>query len=152
MTLIEQRVSGKKNMISDFEKWVKDLEKQRKMNFPLLPVMGWAHRAGTTHREGIRVSGPWPKLATFLNFQDKLKILQLTWEKEDLLFQGSRVYIYPDFSAGVLDKHWQFKSVKKMLSELDIKCSLQYPALVRVIHKGTSTLYRTPTEGEAFLR
>uniref|UniRef100_A0A671UH91 L1 transposable element RRM domain-containing protein n=1 Tax=Sparus aurata TaxID=8175 RepID=A0A671UH91_SPAAU len=171
MTLIEQRFSGNEDMISDLEKRVKELEKQNnyltdkvedlenrsrssnlqflnvperaegrdmlgfiqqlipqllgKMNFSSPPVIERAHRTGTTHREGIR--------------------------KGDLSFQGSRVYIYPDFSAGVLEKRRQFDPVKKKLRELDIKYSLQYPALLRVIYDGTSTLYRTPTEVETFL-
>ena len=122
------------------------------MNFPSPPVIERAHRTGTTHREGLRVSTPRPILARLLNFQDKPKILRLAREKGDLSFQGSRVNIYPDFSAGELEKRRQFDPVKKKLHELDIKYSVQYPACLRVkIHEGTSTLYRTPTEVEAFL-
>ena len=122
-----------------------------KMNFPSPTVIERAHRTGTTHREGIRVSGPRPILEKLLNFQDKLKILRLAWENRNLSFKGLKVYIYPDFSDRVLDKRQLFDTVKKKLCELDIKYSLQRPTLLRVIHDGTSTLYRTPTAVDAVL-
>ena len=70
-------------------------------NFPTPPVIERCHR--TAVRDNLRAKGPRPILVKFHYFQDKLKISKLSREKkEPLQYKGTRVYIYPDFSAGLV--------------------------------------------------
>lgn len=52
-----------------------------------------------------------------------------------------RVHIYPDFSATLLEKRREFDPIKKPLRDMEIKYSLQYPAILRVDFQGTTTHY-----------
>lgn len=79
-----------------------------------------------------------------LHFQDKVKILRLAREKKELFYKGSRMHIYPDFSAGLIKKHQQFDVVKKKLRVADIKYSLLYPCTLRVISVSSPWLLYSP--------
>lgn len=67
------------------------------------------------------------------------------------MYNGVQVHIYPDFSAGLLQKCWQFDPIKKKLHDLDIKYSLLYPATLKAITEGKPSLFRCPEDAEAFL-
>lgn len=109
-------------------------------NFPFAPVIERAHRTptgppgGATARHGDRVR-PRPILIKLLNFQDKIKVLRLARDKE-LTFNGSRIFIYPDFSAELTRKRRSFDAVKRRLRELNIKYSLRYPSTLCVTVNG----------------
>lgn len=64
----------------------------------------------------------------FLNSQDKMKVLWLACGKGKLMFAGAQVFIYPDYSAALVQKRRLFDSIKRKLREKDIKCSLLYSA------------------------
>lgn len=122
-----------------------------KDNFPTPPNIERVHRSPTARRQDFG-AGPRPILVKFLNFQDKLKILRLAQVKKELTFNGVRVHIYPDFSAGLLQRRRQFDPIKKKLRDLDIKYSLLYPATLRVIIDGKPSLFASPDDADAFLR
>lgn len=120
-------------------------------NFTSLPVIERAHRSPTTRRQ-ITKTGPRPILVKFLLLQDKVKLLRLAQAKRELFFRGCTIHIYPDYSAGVLQKRREFNNIKKKLRELNIKYSLLYPATLKVIIDGKSRLFRCPEDVETFLR
>ncbi|CAM4570737.1 unnamed protein product [Leuciscus chuanchicus] len=72
---------------------------------------------------------------------DKLKILKLAKDKNELVYNGSRIYIYPDFSAALTAKRRQFDLVKKKLRDLDFKYSLIFPCTLKVIQDGKGAWY-----------
>lgn len=122
-------------------------------HFPTPPVIERAHRTPGEARRGDSRSGPRPILVKFLHFQDKLKILRFAREKNELVYKGSRVHIYPDFSAGVMEKRRLFNPIKKRLRDLGIKYALLYPATLRVEADDDITLlFRSPDEADAFIR
>lgn len=120
-------------------------------NFPTAPVVERAHRS-PTYSSSPRPGQPRPILVKFLNFQDKLKIMRLAREKEELSWEGAMISIYPDFSPGLVKKRREFDTVKKKLRAAKIKYSLQYPSTLRVTVEGKSKLFQCPKEAEVFFR
>ena len=119
-------------------------------NFSSSPVIERCHRTGV--KDNSRAKGPRPILVKFHYFQDKLKIMSLSWEKtEPLQYEGARVYIYPDFSAGLVQRRRGFDEAKKKLRDRGIKYALTFPCTLRVIHDGKKRFFHTPDEAERFL-
>ncbi|KAK7901123.1 hypothetical protein WMY93_017892 [Mugilogobius chulae] len=129
-----------------------DSHTPREGNFATVPVVERAHRSPTYSSSSSRPGPPRPILVKFLNFQDKMKILRLAREKENLKFGESKVHIYPDFSPGLVKKRREFDVVKRQLRAADIKYSLQYPSTLRVIVEGKPKLFRCSKEAEDFFR
>lgn len=122
-----------------------------KENFPQPLILDKAHRTPTFRRQETR-TGPRPILVKLLNFQDKVKILHLAREKKELRFNGVRVHIFPDFSAALLQKRWEFDQVKKKLRDRNLKYSLLYPARLKILSDGKSIIFNCPNDANAFLR
>lgn len=130
-------------------------------NFSVPPTIERCHRIGIM--DNVNAKGPRPILVKFQHFQDKLKIMKLARDKKDLLQykaravnqEGSlkevRVYIYPDFSAGVVQRRREFDTVKKKFRDRDIEYGLIFPSTLRVTHAGKKHLFHTPGEAEKFL-
>ncbi|KAK7884696.1 hypothetical protein WMY93_027819 [Mugilogobius chulae] len=105
------------------------------------PVIERAHRSPGTPNPNPKM-GPRPILVKFLHFQDKLKVLRLSRDKKELMYKGTRVHIYPDFSAGLMEKRRLFNPIKKQLRDKNIEYALLYPATLRVhvdVNSGFST-------------
>ncbi len=115
-------------------------------NFPTLPIIEWAHRSPTVHQSG-RASLR-PVMVKLLNFQDKLKILRIAREKK-LEYNGTRVYIYPDFSADLIKRRRSFDPVKRKLRELNMKYFLRYPCTLCVLVDGKQQRFNCHKEAEA---
>lgn len=119
-------------------------------NFPTFPVIERCHRIGM--QDNSRAKGPRPILVKFHYFQDKLKVMKLAREKNvSLQYKGARVFIYPDFSAGLVQRRRGFDAVKKKLRDRDIKYALIYPCTLRVAFAGKTQFFRTPEEAEVSL-
>lgn len=119
-------------------------------NFTIPPVIERAHRSPTTRRHDR--AAPRPILVKFLLFQDKIKLLRHSQVKKDLLFNGVRIHIYSDYSAGVPQKRHAFNSIKKKLRELNFKYSLMFPATLKVIVNGKSRFFGSPDDVEIYFR
>ena len=116
-------------------------------NFPTPPVIERAHRT-PMFRHNDR-AGPRSILIKLLDFQDKVKILRLAREKKELVFQGNRIHIYPDFSAELMKKRRSFDPVKRRLRELNLKYSLRYPSTLSVIVDGKPQQFTCHRAAEA---
>lgn len=127
-----------------------------KENFPTVPVIERAHRSPTTSSSTFSSSSrfvpPRPILVKFLNFQDKVRILRLARERREITYKGTRVHIYPDFSAGLVKKRRQFDVVKKHLRAADMKYSLLYPSKLKVMVEGKPKIFTCPGEAETFFQ
>ena len=84
-----------------------------KENFPTGPPdIETIHRNPTARRMQDPKAGPKRTiLVELLNFQDKQKILRLAREKKELLFRGSGVHVYADYSAALTKKHRMYDPV-----------------------------------------
>lgn len=103
-------------------------------NFSSPLMIERAHRSPTV-RQNPR-DKPRPILIKLLNFQDKVRILRLAREKKQLEFQGSRIFIYPDFSAELTKKRRSFDSVKRKLRNLNMNYFIRYPSTLCVTVDG----------------
>lgn len=61
-----------------------------KENFPTPPFIERCHRSPPFVRQNSK-AGPRPILVKFLHFQDTLKIMKLSRENEELVYNGTRV-------------------------------------------------------------
>uniref|UniRef100_A0A3Q3GQF7 L1 transposable element RRM domain-containing protein n=1 Tax=Labrus bergylta TaxID=56723 RepID=A0A3Q3GQF7_9LABR len=172
---LEHRVSSNEDDITDLARRVKVLEKEntdlkarvedaenrsRRSNLRFIgipervkrispPVIERCHR--TAVKDNSRAKGPRPILVKLHYFQDKMKIMKLSREKkEPPQYKGARVYIYPDFSAGLIQRLRGFDAVKKKLRDRDIKYALIFPCTLRVVRAGKTLFLRTPDEAETF--
>lgn len=118
-------------------------------NFPAPPCIERCHR--TPLSDMSNSTRPRPILVKFLHFQDNLKILKLSRDKNELVYNGSRIHIYPDFCAALTAKRRQFDPIKKKLRGLDFKYSLIFPCMLKVIHDGKVNLFQSPEDVEVFL-
>lgn len=116
-------------------------------NFPTPLVIEWAHRSPTV-RQNDRAS-PRPIMIKLLNFQDKVKILRIAREKKKLEHNGTRLYIYPDFSAELMKRRKSFDPVKRKLRELNMKYSLRYPCTLCVFVDGKQQRFSCHKDAEA---
>ncbi|CAL1612426.1 unnamed protein product [Knipowitschia caucasica] len=119
-------------------------------NFDTAVPIERAHRSPTTARGSD--TKPRTFLVKFLNFQDKIRILQLAREKQNLLYKGSKIHIFPDFSVALEKKRREFGDVKKKLRDLGIKYSMQYPCSLRITEDGKPRLFSCPAEVEDYVR
>ncbi len=113
-------------------------------NFPTPPVMQNCHRNPTFLRENSR-AGPRPILVRFLYLQDKSKIMKLSRDKKELLYNGRQVHIYPDFSAELSEK------CKQLLQEQGCTYSMVFLSKMKVVHSGKTNLFCSPEEVATFL-
>lgn len=68
-----------------------------------------------------------------------------------LVFNGSQLSFYNDFSSSIIKKRKAFDVVKRQLRERGISYGLLYPAILQVSHKGMKKRYSTPAEVGDFL-
>lgn len=113
--------------------------------FAVPPVIERAHRSPRFNSKN-NARSPRPILAKFLYYQDKVKILGLAREKKDLIFHGSRIMIYPDFSADLTKKRRGYDEVKKRLRAAGMSYSLLYPCSLRVMVNGEAKVFRSPED------
>ena len=101
-------------------------------SFSTPPVIERCHC--TDVKDNSRAKGPRPMLVKFHFLQDKLKIMKLSREKTGpLQYEGARVNIYSDFSAGLVQRRRGFDEAKKKLHDQGIKYAFIFPCTLRVV-------------------
>ena len=100
----------------------------------LSPEIDWAHRASTPRPS----AGERPRtiLVRFLRSADRELILRSARNKSELIWEGNRIMIFPDFSRAMQLKRDKFRECKKALREYNMKFALLYPAVLRIDHGG----------------
>ena len=111
------------------------------------PELERVHRSpGQRPREG---QPPRPFVVCFHRFQVKEKALR--WARtHDVEFNGSKLRIYPDMSAGLVKKRAAFKNVKQLLYEKKIRFSLLHPAHLRVQFEDETLFFHSPEAAKVF--
>ena len=111
------------------------------------PELERAHRSpGQRPREG---QPPRPFVVCFHRFQVKEKALRWA-QTHDVEFNGSKLRIYPDMSAGLAKKRATFKNVKQLLYEKKIRFSLLHPARLRVQFEDETLFFHSPEDAKVF--
>ncbi|KAE8580012.1 hypothetical protein XENTR_v10024271 [Xenopus tropicalis] len=83
---------------------------------------------------------PRPFLIRLLNFRDRDAILQAVRQSPDIMVDGKKVSVFPDFSAELQRQRGTFTAVKRRLREANLKYGMLYPAKLRV-QAGLRTLF-----------
>lgn len=83
-------------------------------------------------------------------FQVKERILRLARQQDKLIFHGSRVHIFPDFSVDIMKRRASYNTVKNQLRAAGVRYGLLYPARLRVSFNGTDQVFLTPQAAENF--
>ncbi|KAF7652426.1 hypothetical protein LDENG_00097290 [Lucifuga dentata] len=83
-------------------------------------------------------------------YSDKEKILQVSRNKGDLKFKGTRVHIFPDMSAELSRCRAAFTPLKAKLRRAGVRYALYHPAELRVTFNGAACSFKTPAEAEDF--
>lgn len=95
---------------------------------------------------------PRPIFVKFLSLCDRQHILNLSKEKQELYYEGHRVYIYPDYSAATTNKRRKFDAVKKRLRDLNMDYSLFFPATLSItVDGGKTRKFHCAKEAESFV-
>lgn len=84
---------------------------------------------------------PRPIIAKRLNYRDRDAALRAAREKQPLIYKGSTISIYPDFTPKVQDARRQFAPMKKQLKEWGLDYAMLYPAKLRVNTQGRSFFF-----------
>lgn len=91
-------------------------------------------------------------IAKLHNDRDLATILRLSRQKAPLQHQGSRVSIFPDYTAEVTAQRQAFNKVRKMLTETGAKCTLRFPAKLHVEHNSEVKIFESPEDAERFAK
>ncbi|KAJ8383286.1 hypothetical protein AAFF_G00222220 [Aldrovandia affinis] len=118
--------------------------------FPTPPVVDRAHRIATPRKR--QDDPPCPFIARMHHFQTKESILKLAREAGSLLFRGTEVHIYPDYSAEVSKKRAAYFTVKSQLRNAGFTYRMFFPAKLQVTDKhGQKLTFPSPGEVSTFL-
>lgn len=117
-------------------------------NFLKPPLIDRAHRTQQLQpTEGAR---PCTLIARVHYHQEKVLIICLG-RPRSLEYSGQRVFIFPDYTAEVLEQRRGFREVMQTLRELKAKHSLRFPAKLYIQHNGQPRVFTSPREAKTFV-
>ncbi|KAI4825714.1 hypothetical protein KUCAC02_021385 [Chaenocephalus aceratus] len=91
---------------------------------------------------------PRPLIVTFLNFRDKVRVMQAAQAKGKVIYGTRHIVFFPDFSAEVTKLRMKYGEVKQQLRTRGIQFGLIFPARLYTLHNGKRRVFNTPEEVE----
>lgn len=117
--------------------------------FPTPLAIDRAHRINV--RRG-NPDAPRPFIARIHHYQNKELILKLAREKGRLVYRGTVIHIFPDYSPEVSRKRAAFSEVKSQLRSAGYSYRMFFPAKLQILDKhGQKITFSTPDEVKSFL-
>ena len=115
------------------------------------PEIDRAHRVGSPRSSAER---PRAFLARIHFFRVKERILQLSRDAGQLTYNGTKVYIFPDWSAETSKRRAAYGPVKDILRSIEgVKYGIRYPSKFWIsIRGGSKTSFNSPKEALAFCK
>uniref|UniRef100_A0A3Q1HCE3 L1 transposable element RRM domain-containing protein n=1 Tax=Acanthochromis polyacanthus TaxID=80966 RepID=A0A3Q1HCE3_9TELE len=92
-----------------------------------------------------------PMIVRLHYYSDKEKILQISKNKGEVKFRGTRVHIFPDMNAELSRRRAAFIPIKAKLRQVGITYCLHHPAELRLTCDSVSHSFKTPAAVEDFL-
>lgn len=118
-------------------------------SFPTPLVVDRAHRINIQMRSP---NTPRPLIARIHHYQNKELLLKLAREKGRLLYHGTEIHIFPDYSPEVSQKRAAFYEVKSQLRSAGYSYRMFFPAKLQITDKkGQKITFSTPEEVKLFL-
>lgn len=124
----------------------------------LVPLRGLeierAHRIGAPPKryEGDQPPRARPLIARFLRFQDRNGVAEAARRLGDIVWEGHRIMIFPDYSRLLSEKRNKFNECKKLLHNKRIGFSLIYPAVLVVKAPQGSRRFEDHKKAMTFIR
>lgn len=118
-------------------------------HFPKPVAIDRAHR--TLQPKPAEGARPRTLIARVHHYQVKETIMRLARQQRNLMYKGQRVFIYPDYTAEVMEQRRAFQEVMQALRESKIKHSLRFPAKLHLQHDGQPMVFTSPGEAKAFV-
>uniref|UniRef100_A0A8C3ARA1 Transposase n=1 Tax=Cyclopterus lumpus TaxID=8103 RepID=A0A8C3ARA1_CYCLU len=130
------------NLVSFLSMWLPDL--LGKENFLTPPSIDQAFRlpkAATAKANKLNLK-PFPRaiLVKFCWLTDRDRVMKAARKKKSLKFEENRVKLFPDISAEIQQQRRMFDGF-----------GLQFPAKMRIYHKGKMLTFLTPSDVEIFI-
>ena len=69
-------------------------------------------------------------IARFLRFQDRTLVADAARKMGNVVWNDHRIMVFADYSKLVMEKRFKFKECKKSLHDLDVRFSLEFPAVL----------------------
>ena len=136
----------KGNAAAFLEKWLPDALGPE--TFPAPVVIERAHRLpGAPQSSALRVM-----IMKFLNFRDKIRVMQAARKKGKIMYEGHHVMFFHDISTELHKKRKHFDDVKQRLRDLKIDYGIIYPAKLRLFHEGKPRMFADPASVELFIK
>ncbi len=136
----------KGNAVAFLEKWLPDVLGPE--TFPAPLVIERAHRLPGAPQS----SAPRVMIMKFLNFNDKIRVMQAARKKGKIMYENHHVMFFQDISTELHKKRKRFDDVKQHLRDLKIDYGIIYPAKLRLIHQGKPHVFADPTGVESFIK
>lgn len=137
-----------RDVCSFLEKWIPETLGKESFQSPL--VIERAHRVPSFRANPN--APPRALVMKFLNFRDKVQVINAARAKGDVLFGTHRIRFFPDQSDELRKKCRAFDGVKAKFRERGARYGLLYPAILLVTVGGRRYTFKTPAEAEKFLQ
>lgn len=112
-------------------------------------VVDRAHRISVRRRNQ---NAPRPLIAGVHHYQNKELLLKLAREKGRLVYRGTEIHIFPDYSPEVSQKRAAFSEVKSQLRSAGYAYRMFFPAKLQITDKhGLKTTFSTLEDVKLFL-
>lgn len=144
MNLPEKAEKG--NAAAFLVKWLTDTLGPE--TFPAPLVTERAHRLPGAPRS----SAPRVMIMKFLNFHDKIRVMQAARKKGKIMYEDHNVMFFQDISTELHRKRKRFDDVKRRLRDLKIDYGIIYPAKLRLFHEGKPHVFADPAGVESSSR
>lgn len=116
--------------------------------FPTPLAVDRAHHINVRRRNQ---DAPRPLIARIHHYQNK-ELLKLAREKGRLIYRGTGIHIFPDYSPEVSQKRAAFSEVKSLLRSAGYSYRMFFPAKLQVMDKhGQKITFSTREDVKAFL-
>lgn len=122
-------------------------------NFSKPVVVDRAHRS-LQPKPAEGGPGPTPRPRTIIarihHYQEKEAIIRLA-RQHPLKYGDHKVFIFPDYTAEVMEQRRGFRDAMAVLRELKVKHSLRFPARLYFQHNGLQKVFTSPEEAMMFV-
>lgn len=114
------------------------------------PELDRAHRA--LRERPADHERPRAMYVRFLRYQEKEQVLAIARKKGQLLYNGHKIFIFPDYSAALSKKRAAFNPVKAKLYKKGVKFFLRHPAVLCVTYQQMDYKFESVDAAEDFYK
>ena len=127
-----------------------------KVKFPHGLEIERAHRVGPVRNapDGEDADRPAGRtiIARFLRFQDRERIVDAARRMKDIIWNEHRIMVFADYSKLVNEKRMKFKECKKLLRDMEVRYSLEYPAVLIIRTQQGKRRFEDPSRAMEYIR